>query len=163
MNKFRTKTNRLITKDLFLEVSDQAELVLYSLGREHLDVPSLYKLYMAEEDFTEFEFATKYFESFQHWKRLCEMNFFIPYISEWKEELELKIRARFLKNLIGKGENDANVAKYLLNGKWIEDAQKSNQVTNLRGRPSKQEIRNHLTLISSQEKQIEEDYKRIIG
>lgn len=161
-NKFRHPvTNIHLLKHLFLELSDDSKYVLYTLAREDRDgIPSLYQAYMAEEDFTEFEFAIKYFETYQHWKKLCESSFFAGHIAEWREELELKIKARNLKSLIDKATSDSNVAKFLLGNKWVEDAQK-NKGTNLRGRPSKEEIRQHLTLISSQDKQIDDDYKRI--
>lgn len=133
---------------------------MYSLAREDNTVPSLYILYMVEEDFTEFEFATKYFESFQHWKKICDLTFMAAHIAEWREELELKIKARNLKSLINKATTDSNVAKFLLGNKWVEDSGQ-HKGTNLRGRPSKDEIKSHLTLISSQEKQIDDDYKRI--
>lgn len=113
------------------------------------------------EDFTEFEFASKYFESYQHWKELCTKAFFTVHIAAWREELELKIKARNLKSLINKAENDSNVAKYLLSNKWVEQAQEKNPVKNLRGRPSKEEIKGHLKLITMEENQINNDYERI--
>lgn len=164
MKKFRTNRNRLITRDLFLEHSIHKDLVLYTLMRKETNgFLSLYQLYMAEEDFTEFEFAIKYFESYQHWKTICNLAWFTPHIAEWREELELKVKARNLKSLINKADSDANVAKYLLNNKWVEQAQEANPVTNLRGRPSKEEIKSHLTLIVNEEKEINDHYERIKG
>ncbi len=161
-SKFRDKQNRLLMKELFIDLASSPTSALYTLQRGDFNgYPSLYLAYMAEEDFTEFEFANKYFESYQHWKRICESSFFAGYHSEWQEELELKIKARNLKSLIEKATSDSNVAKFLLGNKWVEDAQSANKGTNLRGRPTKEEIRKNLVLISSQERQIEEDYKRI--
>lgn len=161
---YRDKGNKLLTTALFLEYSRNPEFVLYTLNRQEVDgYPSLYQLYMAEEDFTEFTFAEKYFESYQHWKRICSTTWFTQYIADWREELELKVKSRSLKSLINKAESDSNVAKYLLNNKWVEQAQEKNPVTNLRGRPSKEEIKSHLTLIVNEEKEIEKDYERIKG
>ena len=159
--KFRDKRNRLLTKALFKETSENPELVLYSLTREHGKYPSLQLLYMELEDLYEYEFATTYFESYRHWKTIAQSAWMHPYISEWREELELKIKAKSLKSLIDKADKDPSVAKYLLQNKWVEQAQQSNPVTNLRGRPSKEEIKNHLTLIVNEEKKINEDYERI--
>jgi len=158
----RGVTNKYFTSQLFLEIAETDEHVRYTLLREDVDgYPSLYKRYMEMEDFTEFEFANLYFESFQHWKRLCQTAWFAPYIAEWREELELQVKARNLKSLIRKAENDSNVAKYLLNNKWVEDAQSKNEVVNLRGRPSKEEIKNHLRLVTAEQKKINEDLERI--
>lgn len=159
---FRDINNKLIMKNLFLEVSDNPDQVIYTLSREDIeDTKSLYKLFMAEEDFTEFRFSSKYFESFQHWKKLTKMNFLIVHLGDWREELELSVRAKSLGSLIKKAETDPSIAKYLLTSKWVEAAQQNVQITNLRGRPSKEEIRQHLTVISNEEKQIQNDYERI--
>ena len=160
--KFRNEKGNLIEKDLFLEESSNPEHIIYTLNRKETEgYPSLYEFYMKEEDFTEFEFATKYFESFQHWKCITQRVFMVPHIAQWREELELKIKARNLKSLINKAETDSTVAKFLLGNKWVEDAQSKVPVTNLRGRPSKEEIKSHLYLISAQEKQIDQDLERI--
>lgn len=161
MSKFRNEHNRSIERDLFEDISLRPEHIIYTLSRNDTKYPSLYLLYIQEEDLTEFEFATKYFESYQHWKSITQKFWMAQHIAEWREELELKIKARNLKSLINKAESDSSVAKYLLDNKWIEDAQNNNQGTNLRGRPSKQEIKNHLRLITEQEKMIEDDIERM--
>jgi hypothetical protein len=158
---FRNGTNQYLQKDLFEETSSKPELVLYCLARENTEYPSLYRFYMSMEDFTEFEFASKYFESFQHWKEISNSAWFAPYIAEWREELELKIKARNLKSLIEKAEVDVSVAKFLLGKKWVDDAQIRNPGVNLRGRPSKEEIKGHLRLITMEERKIEEDIERM--
>lgn len=161
---YKSKSNHLITSGLFLEVASQPDYILYTLQRkETKGYPSLYQLYMQEEDFTEFEFALKYFDSYKHWKDICSTSWFHEYIVEWREELELKIKARNLKSLIQKAEKDSNVAKYLLNNKWLDKAQEKNPVTNLRGRPSKEEIKGHLKLIVNEEKLLKDNYERIKG
>lgn len=147
---------------LFLEVSKNPDCIVYTLERKEKDgYPSLYQLYMEEEDLTEFEFSNKYFESFQHWKKVCSANWFHEHIAEWREELELKIRAKALHSLVKKSETSTEVAKYLLNNNWIDKVHEKNPVTNLRGRPSKEEIRGHLKVITNEAKQIENDYERI--
>ncbi len=161
MNKFRNFQNVYYERDLFEELSSKPDIVLYTLKREDTEYPSLYRLYMELEDFTEFEFAVKYFESFQHWKKISNSSWFAGYISEWREELELKIKARNLKSLIRKAEQDSNVAKYLLGNKWVEQAQEKNPGINLRGRPSKEDIRAHLRLITMDHKEAEKDLERI--
>lgn len=162
--KFRNNRNQFLISALFKEESKTPDTVLYTLSREDEEgYSSLYKLYMEMEDFTEYDFANKYFESYQHWKLVCQTAFFAQHIAEWREELELKIRSRALKSLINKSESSTEVAKYLLNNKWTDKVHESNPNTNLRGRPSKEEIKGHLRVITNEAKQIEKDYNRIKG
>ncbi|MBD3262653.1 MAG: hypothetical protein GF334_13450 [Candidatus Altiarchaeales archaeon] len=162
MSKFRNNNGQLLTMTLLLELSRDKDRALYSISREGVEgYPNLFQAYMEMEDFTEYEFATRFFESYQHWKRICKQDYFAPIISEWREELELKVKARNLKSLINKAESDSGVAKYLLGNSWVDKAQEKNKVPNLRGRPSKEEIKKHLTLITNENKQIDDDYERI--
>jgi hypothetical protein len=147
--------------NLFRELSTNSDQVLYTLERGDNEYPSIYRLYMETEDLTEFEFANKYFDSFAHWKRICQSPSFIPYISQWREELELKIRARALSSLIKKSKDDSSIAKYLLDKNWVDKLHTTNPVTNLRGRPSKNDIRDHLTLITNNHLIEQENYERI--
>jgi hypothetical protein len=160
-SKFRTERNQLITGGLFKEEATSMDNVLYSLAREDNDYPSLYLLYMNEADLTEFSFAKKYFESFQHWKKICSTNWMHVHIVEWREELELMIRAKALQSLLLKSEQSTEVAKYLLNNNWVSKMHDANPVVNLRGRPTKQEIKNHLTLVTNEALRSKDDYERI--
>jgi hypothetical protein len=116
---------------------------------------------MEVADITEFEFANKFFESYQHWKKICETTWMQPVLAEWREELELSIRSMALNFLIEKSSSTVDVAKYLLNNNWVEKLHEGNAIVNLRGRPSKQDIKNHLTLITNQSLQEQQDYERI--
>lgn len=158
---FRNKSNTIITRGLFEEESTNPDQVVYCLAREDTKYKSLYKLYMAEADLTEYKFANKYFESFQHWKAICKTAWMHPHIGEWREELELSIRANALSSLISRSETSTEIAKYLLNNNWIDKIHEKNPVVNLRGRPSKEEIRNHLTLVASNQLDEQKDYERI--
>lgn len=172
-SKFRSTNNQLIVRNLFYEVArdrygnfPEPNTVLYTLGREDITeddklYPSLYKLYMEEGDLTEYMFATKYFDSFQHWKKICATTWMHPLIGEWREELELKIRAAALGSLIKRSEQSTEIAKYLLNNDWVTKLHEKNPVNNLRGRPSKEEIKGHLTVITNNKLREQQDYERI--
>lgn len=159
--KFRDTKNRLYTSALFKEVSAKPELILYSLAREDNEYPSLYKLYMEMGDLVEYDFATKYFESFQHWKQICGLEWFCTHIGDWREELELRFRAIALKSLINRSDTSIEVAKYLLNNNWVAKLHEANPLVNNRGRPSKSEIKGHLQLITNNQIQEQKDYERI--
>lgn len=160
-SKFKNSNGERYTKSLFFEtcVGDKSS-VLYTLKDEdHLGYVSLYKLFMAEEDLTEYEFANKHLDSWDHWCKLKECSWFQPYLERWREELFLKIQARSLKNIktLAKGQTrDAFAAsKYLLEKGW-EPKEK-----NTKGRPTKDAIKMEASRMAEEEKIHSEAAKRI--
>lgn len=126
---------RPLTQSLFLELG-YSEYSVYTL-KEHdyaykgKNYPSLKRLYLKEEDVTEYEFATKHLLGWQHWKRLCENKQIRKHIDEWREELELKIRSQAIRDMQGlcASENgNFSAAKFLADRGWEKRAP---------GRPSK--------------------------
>ena len=142
MSKFRSPvTNARYTRGLFLEESyEDQSAVLYSLrDNDHARFPSLYRKYLEMGDLTEINFARTYFEGWEHWQMICSCNWMKPYISRWRHELELQLKAKALTEIIAvandpdhKSQYEAN--KFLLNGSWRDKTQKV-------GRPSKEEIK----------------------
>lgn len=126
---------RPLTQSLFLELG-YSEYAVYTLKEQDYaykgkNYPSLKRLYLKEEDVTEYEFATKHLLGWQHWKRLCENKQIRKHIDEWREELELKIRAQAIRDMQGlcASENgNFSAAKFLADRGWEKRAP---------GRPSK--------------------------
>lgn len=128
---------RPLTQSLFLELG-YSEYSVYTL-KEHdyaykgKNYPSLKRLYLKEEDVTEYEFATKHLLGWQHWKRLCENKQIRKHIDDWREELELKIRAqaiRDMQNLCASEGGNFSATKFLADRGWEKRGA---------GRPSKQD------------------------
>jgi hypothetical protein len=121
---------------------------------------SLYKLYMEMEDTTEYEFASRYLIDWQHWVMLTNQEWFKPYVERWREELSLKLEARYLEQLkiaaMGEGREALQANKYLL-----ERSKKLETSAGKRGRPSKQAIKQEAVNYLHSEKRILEDFKRI--
>lgn len=128
---------RPLTQSLFLELG-YSEYAVYTLkefdypykGKHY---PSLKKLYLQEEDPTEYTFAERHLLGWQHWKRLCENKAISKHIEEWREELELKIRSQAVRDMINMcaSENgNYSAAKFLADRGWDKRAP---------GRPSKAE------------------------
>ena len=67
--------------------------------RDHRGLPSLYRLYMAMEDLTEWEFSQKYLDSWHHWQMLSECTWFKPVVARWRQEMELKVKSKALQRL----------------------------------------------------------------
>jgi hypothetical protein len=135
-SKFRVGgEGKYLISSLFYETSINKDVALYTLRdmdivRDGKTYISVRQLYLAMEDITEYEFANRYFGGWNHWKQLSTSPKIGPHVEEWREELELKLRARGMKALIKIAEDGkADAAKYLIEKGWDKK----------RGRPSAQE------------------------
>lgn len=128
---------RPLTQSLFLEIG-YSEYAVYTLKEFDYEYkgslyPSLKKLYLKEEDPTEYVFAEKHLLGWQHWKRLCDNKVIRKHVDEWREELELKIRSQAIRDMMGlcASENgNFSAAKFLADRGWDKRGA---------GRPSKAE------------------------
>lgn len=184
MSKFRNSQNGLRTKQLFVEHNRTAgrEGALYSISRvdkvrkvvdpetneiTYKTYPSLYQLYMRENDPLEHEFAMKYFESWFHWQEVANSTWMKPLIDSWRQELELRIQSDALKAIQAEAINDTKYSYaanlYLAKKSWKdkETPKEPAPEKRLRGRPSKASIAEEAAKIASQQHDIWEDYKRL--
>lgn len=130
-----TSDGRPITQSLFLEMG-YTEHSVYTLKDEDHEhngklYPSLKKLYLELEDATEYEFANKYLLGWKHWQRIVENKSLAPHVMEWREELELKLRARAVKQMMELAHTGSYQAS-----KWLADR---GWDTRAAGRPTKAE------------------------
>jgi hypothetical protein len=170
--------NRFRTESLFFETYNHNELdtsiyqpvwtlkdtpkpvnpnhVFYDVYPDHM-YPSLRQIYLEYQDPVEFTFATEVFGSDRHWKALCALNWFKPYVAEWREALELKIRSQNVRKVmeIAKSADKAGLSA----AKWL--AEKGYVPKEAKGRPSKQEIQNKLVSEVVATRMLEEDAERI--
>lgn len=158
-SKLVDSMGRPLTQSLFLEVgySDYAVYTLkeYDYPYKGKHYPSLKKLYLKEEDPTEYAFAEKHLLGWQHWKRLCENKVLAKHIDEWREEMELKIRSqavRDMMNLCASENGNFSAAKFLADKGWEKRAA---------GRPSKQEKERHLRIEEKIVSEFEADIVRL--
>src|SRR5690606_24615232 len=100
-NKFKNEKGLYLTRSLFYEMTlSDKSLVLYTLkSQDHEGYPSLYQLYMACNDPTEYTFAVSHLDSWSHWEALCECAWFKPYIASWRRELEIRLRSDSLRKI----------------------------------------------------------------
>lgn len=127
-------------------------------------IPSLKRLYLEMMDPTEYDFATKYFPEggWAQWEAVAECRVAKEHVAQWRRELEVKLRAKALKEIItvadegGKSAYDAN--KYLLSGQWRPQKEVE---AGKRGRPSKEEIKQATKIQVDLDKRLEEDFKRL--
>jgi len=156
-SKMIDATGRYLTQGLFYEVEYDHTFAQFTLASNDKEVagrtyPSIKRLFLEMEDITEYEFALKYFVDFPHWQKICNNATLRKHIDAWRVELELKLRARALKNLVGQAEKgNFNAAKYIAGKEWEHK----------RGRPSKQEREGVLKKEAALRSELEGDASRV--
>ena len=121
--------------------------------------PSLKSLYLEMEDPTEYEFATTYLYNYDHWKTLCGESWFKEHLYKWRDELELKLKARALNtiNQIAQsgGKESLAASKFLYKEVWA-DREKDTP-----GRPSKKKIAEEAKNLVKESLKEVDDLKRL--
>jgi len=124
---FKDVMGRYRTQSLFLEYAREKDTPVFNLS--DFDTPttlSAKKIYLDLADITEYKAAKTLLGSWDHWVRLSEASWFQPYISSWRDELELKIKSEAIENLRAtskeEGGKGANAARWLAEGKWEKKA-----------------------------------------
>ena len=165
--KFRNSSNGRYLKGLFYEMTPaDKSSVSYTLKDwdhtvEGVVYPSLYRLYLAQEDLTEYEFANNYLDGWEHWEMLTNTTWFKPYVDRWRKELSLKVKAKALSRLKAEAASSSKNAfvanKFLIEKGWV-DTEGSGKG---RGRPSKDEVKAAAHEIAISDRRIDEDFARL--
>lgn len=128
-SKFLDSEGRPLTQSIFLEVgyNDYAIYTLKENDHEYNGkiYPSLKKLYLEMEDPTEYFFASRYLLGWKHWSRLKQNKVLKPHFEEWAEELEVKIRAQAIRDIISCSASEQGgfqAAKWLADRGWDKKA-----------------------------------------
>lgn len=129
---------RPLTQSLFLECGYNVQYAVFTFNDEDKTYngkiyPSLKKLFLECEDPTEYKFARKYLLGWNHWKRLNENKMLKDEFEQWREELEIAIRAdavMSIRDMTAEGTN-FQAAKWLADRGWDKRGA---------GRPSKSEL-----------------------
>lgn len=136
--KLRDSRGRPLTQSLFLEVGYNTEFAVYTQKDEDYEYkgkvyPSLKRLYLEHEDPTEYDFACTYLLGWEQWQRICANKVFTKMVERWREELELKIRAQAVRDIM----NTSATEKGFQASKWLADRGWDKRAA---GRPSKEEV-----------------------
>lgn len=145
MSKFKSSTGSFLTQALFFEhnLYEGRDGVLFTLkNQEHMGYPSLKQAYFELDDPTEYEVATTLFDGWEHWKLLCSLVWFKPFVESWREEMLVKRASQGLKEVIRQVESGGKgalvSAKYLVAQGWVANASPDKRPK--AGRPSKAAI-----------------------
>lgn len=158
------ETKQLLTKALFLETStpEERHLVRYTTRDSDVgNIPSIVRLFLECEDPTEYDFANKYFEGWTHWDKVRRSAYFSQTYENMKLQLELKLQARALRNIMFEAEDGGRNA-YQANKYLVEKGYRPKETSHgKRGRPSKDELKTQLEKAAAVEQQIKDDHERL--
>lgn len=161
--QFRDTGGRWLSQALFYEYARDGYEPYFTLkGYDSLykgiTFPSLKLIYLSYEHVPgyEYEFAHEVLGGWEHWKFLYEKSMLRNYIKEWREELDIKIKAKGMRVVMdtaicGEGSSRLQAAKYL--------ADKGYAPT--RGRPSKKEKEQLLRQESALDDELKDDFERL--
>jgi hypothetical protein len=135
-SKMVDSVGRYLTQSLFLELGYNEDAIYTLKDNDHFHNGRLYisakRLYLSMEDPTEYQFANVYFCGWKHWLKMTENKAIRRNIDEWREELELKLRAKGVKAMIQQAHTGSFQAS-----KWLTDRGWEKRGA---GRPSKDEV-----------------------
>lgn len=159
-DKARMKDSKggYFTQSLFLEMAyTQTEFAVYSLAdydkcHKGIVYPSLRRLYLEMEDPTEYLFATTYLWGWDQWQKMVDNKLLFEHIQKWRDELEVKLRAKGVAAVIAQSNGNFNAAKWVADGNWEVK----------RGRPSKAEREKERAVRERAAKEGEEESSRIL-
>lgn len=159
-SRFVDTNGNPMTQSLFLEQNYDTKYAVYTLkDDDHMYkgtlYPSLKKIYLEEEDPTEYLFAIKNLLGWTHWQRICNNKVLSVYVNQWRDELEIKLRAigvRSLRDMASSEGGNFQAAKFLADRGWDK-----NRV----GRPSKLELEKRAAIGKRVDDEFKADIKRL--
>lgn len=164
-NWFKNSSGTFFTQQLFFETSgaDKSNVIYTLKPEDHMGYASLKRLYIEIEDPTEYEFANAHLGGWEHWIKLSTAPWFQHYITSWRTELELLIKAKAYRAIAKEASSDSKNAfmanKYILESlRKLKDGDSDKPS---RGRPSNEEIKRTALEIVSKDISVDEDLQRI--
>lgn len=159
--RFKDSSGRPLTQSLFIENGYRTEFAVYTLKDDDHEYKgntyySLKKLFLELEDPTEYEFANMYLLGWSHWRRLNENKLMTKHFEEWREELELSLRAQGIRAIIDQAADE----KGFQAAKWLSDRGWSKNVV---GRPSKSEKVREERMQARLDDEFQGDVIRLLG
>lgn len=137
------------------EIRKKPQLVL-----EQISLEALKEAYLAKEDPTEYFFAKEVFNDWDFWKDLRSYKGIAKEVEKWREELEVKLRAKSFIALLEEARDKNSRNSYDANKMIVREGWKLPEASAGRGRPSKEEIKKELAKQAQLEKEILENAKR---
>lgn len=157
---------KFLTEALFWETSIRSRDTyppLFTLkDRDHEGCRSFKQEYLRIADPSEYRVAMELLGSWQHWQTLCACSWFKPYVEQWRGELaqlllsqSIRAMADVLADPEAAAPSKLSAARYLAEQGW--------KPKNTKGRPSKADINKEARRIAEMDKDLLEDYNRIMN
>lgn len=165
--KFKDSIGRFRTQSLFWEYRLDNYDYYYTLAKEDriLDdgtvVPSLYKLYLAENDPTEWSFANKHLHSWDHWQILLNNQEIAAHVEGWRKELQIKLQSEHFEFMKDQARTAKTSSERQAATRWLNDFLKHPKGAKERGRPSKEEVEGRLKAELRSLEEYREDAERL--
>lgn len=161
-NPLKDNSGRIRTTSIFIERKVEGFEAYWTLQDEDRIVdgvtyPSLKQIYLSYEHIPgyEYEFAIDCFKSWDHWNKLATSSSLKGMFAEWREELEVKIKAAAIRAMVkaseGTGASATGAAKYLADKGY----------STKRGRPSKEEVEKERRIAAGITEELESDFERM--
>lgn len=167
-------TGMMLTESLFKERSKfKYDKTLFTMAEQDdmtKGFHSFYRLYMEIGDMTEYEQAMQLLGSTQHWERLCRCPWFKPFLKKCRTDLKNKERSKAIEQIKVTAMNTDSdsirlqALKFLAKeGVELLDKEPKSTAKTGRGRPTNAEKEGELKRISVEEKELQDDYERVLG
>lgn len=168
---FKNSNGQLYTKRLFYETSgglNDKSTVIYTLKDSDYTVDgvtylSLYQRYLDMEDLTEFDFASTFFDSYEHFRILCQAEWFFEHVTRWRNELKLKLKAKALHRLKAVSSDTQNKNYFEANKLILSHLSEGDKDKPKRGRPNKEELAKAVKEVAKEDATLADDHKRIFA
>lgn len=158
-SKFKDEGGRYLTQSLFLELGYDTSKAVFTFDGQDKEYKgntyiSLKKLYLDAEDPHEYLFATTNLFDWEHWQRMCNNKELRKHISQWREELEIKLKSIGMQEIL-RATEDGNfqACKYVADKGWDKKV----------GRPSKAEQQKKAKIEEKLLDEFADDLKRVGG
>jgi len=120
----KDNNGRFRTQSLFYETNNSnldSVLTLkdYNLKNDDKIYYSLKLIYLSYSDITEYQFALDVFGSWKHWNRIKGNALISPFVEEWADELEVKIRSEAIRAMVKTATTEG--AKGISAARWLAD------------------------------------------
>jgi len=161
-SSFKDPRGVLRTGSLFLELIVQksrdygVEPVFTLKDYDHNGCKSFKRLYMSYMDVTGYKAAIGILGSWKHFNKLLNNQKIRSLVSDWNEEIEVKLRSQGLEVIIEEskeGKSRFTAAKFLVDKGW----------SNKRGRPTKNEVERERVQRAKVKSSLQEDSARILS
>lgn len=166
---FKASNGKYYTRQLFVEEFsnlpiDQRSIAapLFSLHKDKPGLVNFGKAYVDSRDPTGYKVATQLLDSYNHWQALMTCRWFLAAKELWDKEMDAAIKSEAMQEMMlilkeGLPAQRLAAAKYLAGAEYKKDKSAS------KGRPKREDIDRAAKELAANERDIEDDLKRIKG